>query len=810
MPACDHCLLEVQDRDAVRAEIDGRTHIFCCNGCSGIYRMIHSEGLDDFYTRRKDWQPGPAELASVDVSAFVSDLRPVGADIETDVVIEGIRCASCVWLNEKVLMRTKGITFASVNYATHRAKIRWNPAVLDIAAVLSRIKSIGYTPKPVLNRAADEERKLRSRDQLVRLGTAFFFSMQLMLFSVALYAGYFQGIDDRTRLLFHIISLILATPVVFYSGWSIIRGSLRGIANLTFNMDVLITSGALAAYGFSIIQIVKNGEVYFDTAAMIVTLILLGRYIEDGAKASASETVTRLFQLSPREARRVLAENNAHDAESIRTAQRTLVQVSGVQPQELIEVVPGEKIPLDGVVVSGSSETDESMLTGESRPAPKQEGSQVFCGTRNLYGSFVFQVTRIGRDTLLSQIIRAVEDAQSRRAPIQSVADRVVGWFVPAILGIALLTFTGWLYHGAPVSQAVINAVSVLVIACPCALGLATPLAILISTTHAASLGILVKGGDVIEKAASIDYVVFDKTGTITEGKTVLREYRGIGIPDSEALRIASSLERNSEHSIGKAIVDAGRSSDPFSVDDFSAIPGRGLRGMIEKKQVLIGNKEFATAGEDAVSAEVANMIAAHESAGSTIVYLAVEGNLRGVFMIADSIRPEARKTVAQLDARNISAAMITGDAPNTAHSVAASVGIKRVMPRVLPIGKADEVRRLKDDGRNVMMVGDGINDAPGLVEANVGVAMGRATDVALDSADIVIMRPDLMLVSKSLLLAKKTFSIIRQNIFWAFFYNVVAIPLAISGKLHPIIAAGSMAISSLFVVGNSLRARTK
>ena len=817
MPICDHCMLEVSEKDAVYDDINGLKKVFCCHGCNGIYRLIRSEGLEEFYVKRREWTPGPAEDQSVDVSAFAEGLRRVGDQIETDVIIDGIRCASCIWLNEKILLRTRGISYASVNYATHRARIRWNPAESDIKTILARIRSIGYTPKPFLPRAWEDEQKKQARDLLLRFGTASFFSMQLMLFSIALYAGYFQGMDERIKSVFHAISFALTTPVLFYSGWPIIRGSLRGLKNLTFNMDVLIAAGALSAYGYSIQQMLVNGEVYFDTAAMIITLILLGRYIEAGAKGRASETIGRLMQLSPKEARKLeLAADQPEMDGRWHLAPRQMVPVSSLRAGDLVEVVPGEKIPVDGFVVSGTTEADESMLTGESRPASKTADAEVFGGTHNLYGSIVFRVTKTGKGTVLAQIIQAVEDAQARRAPIQSVADRVVGYFVPAVLLIALLTFLGWMYQGAPIARAMMNAVSVMVIACPCALGLATPLAILIGTSHGASRGILIKGGDVIEKAAKVDFVVLDKTGTITEGKPVLSQCFAIGLPDSEVLSLARSLEQRSEHSAGRAVVEAARGSEPYDVSEFSAVPGKGVRGMIHGRPALIGSREFieSEGSNERVDAlldkDQVAMISETERSGATVIYLSYDGRIRGVFAVSDRVRKEAAEAVGMLKKAGLGVAMITGDTLNTAEAVARRTGIELVKAQVSPVMKAGEIQRMKNEGMHVLMAGDGINDAPALVQATVGVAMGRATDITLESADVVIMRPDLRLVADAVMLMKKTFSIIRQNIFWAFFYNIVVIPLAIFGILHPIVAAGAMAFSSLSVVGNSLRARLR
>ncbi|HSB33365.1 MAG TPA: heavy metal translocating P-type ATPase [Nitrospirota bacterium] len=809
-------MLEMAERNAVYDSIGGQRKVFCCHGCNGIYRLIHGEGLDDFYARRQEWRPGPPDVKTVDRSAFHEGLRPVGNEIETDIIVDGIRCASCVWLNEKILQRTEGVSIANVNYATHRARIRWDPAKVDIGFILSRITSIGYTPKPFHAGAWEDEQSRQSRDLLLRFGTAAFFSMQLMLFSIALYAGYFQGIDERMKSIFHVISFALTTPVLFYSGWPIIRGSIHGLRNLSLNMDVLIAAGALSAYGYSAFHML-SGEVYFDTAAMIITLILLGRYIEAGARRRASETIARLMQLGPKEARKLaMPPSRDPSGNGFFGAIRKMVAVSSLRPGDLLEVVPGEKIPADGIVLTGASEADESMLTGESRPSPKIEGSQVFGGTLNLYGSFVFRALKTGRETVLAQIVRAVEDAQARRAPIQSVADRVVGYFVPAIMVIALMTFTGWIFHGASPSRALMNAVSVMVIACPCALGLATPLAILISTSHGASRGILMKGGDVIEKTASVDFAVLDKTGTVTEGKPALTGVFGVRMTLNEALGLAASLERKSEHSLGKAIAGAARDVVLYEVVDFSAVPGKGVRGTIRGKSALIGSREYIEAEglgrslDPLLGPDQWTELSRSERSGATVVFLSYDGQLCGVFVISDTVREEALEAVGMLKKAGIGVSLVTGDNPATAGAVAAATGIGSVKARVSPLRKAEEIERLEKEGRRVLMAGDGVNDAPALVRATVGVAMGRATDIALESADIVVMRPDLRLVPDAVALAKKTFRIIRQNIFWAFFYNIVAVPLAIAGVLHPIMAAGAMAFSSLTVVGNSLRARLR
>lgn len=812
MLKCDHCLLEMTEEKAVFDTIKGEEKAFCCHGCRGVYRLINEEELGEFYEKRgSSWIPGPPDESGMDIPAFADTIKQKGEESEIDIFCNGIRCTSCVWLIERMLLKTEGVKYARLNYATHKAKIRWDSSLVSLEKLLKRVHSIGYTPKPATQAGANELIKAR-RDLLLRFGTAAFFSMQLMIYTTALYAGYFQGIGSGTRTLFQLLSLLLATPILFYSGAPFIRGSIAGLRNLNFNMDLLIATGAGSAYFYSIYQMFIGGEVYFDTSAMIITLILLGRYIETGAKARASEVITQLLSLSPKEARLVMQnrEGGEQTSEGISNLRYEMVPVSDIKEGGLIFIKPGERIPLDGTVAEGSSEVDESPLTGESRPVSKYTGSEVFSGTQNLYGSFIFEVKRTGEDTVLSHIIKTVEDAQARRAPVQALADRVVGYFVPSVLTLSFITALIWVFSGSALTEAVMNSVSVLVIACPCALGLATPLAILTGTTRGASKGIFIKGGDVIERAKDIDTVFLDKTGTITEGKPELAVFKGIGISDNEALRLASSLELLSEHSIGKAIVTGSANMKPYIVSDFSAYPGSGVKGYINGKSTLIGNRTFIESEgvDDMPSGELTSWIHVEEDSGRTAVYLSYDKKIAGIFIVSDTIRLEAKEAVKEIRDRGKSVVMITGDNKKAALSVAKEAGISEdnVAAQKSPSEKAEEIMRMQGMGRRVMMVGDGINDAPALVQADVGIAMGRATDIALESADIVLMRNDLRMIPEALRLSRATYNIIRQNLFWALIYNLVAVPLAIMGMLHPIIAAIAMTLSSLSVVGNSMR----
>ena len=495
---CDHCLLDFPEREAVRETVDGVDRVFCCTGCQGIHRLIRDEGLGAFYDGRKWAETGLAAHpeSPQEVEAFRAAVRPArGGLSEVDLYVEGIRCASCVWLNERLLSRTPGVTFARVNYATHRARVRWDPARAGLEAVLGRIRSAGYLPKPYGESEGQAAQRRETRDLLVRLGTAGFLSSQLMVVTIALYAGYFQGIDTDTRRLLEWVGLGLALPVYFYSGAPFLRNTVSSLRHGRFNMDALIALGAGAALAYSAWQMARGGEVYFDTAAMIVTLVLVGRYVEAAAKGRASEAVARLAALQPREARRI--EAGPGGGVEVRR-----VPVAELRPGDRVEVVPGERVAADGVVREGASEVDESLVTGESRPVGKVAGSPVIGGTVNLHGSFILEVTRTGAATVLAGIIRAVEEAQASRPRIQEVADRVVGFFVPAILLLAIASTAWHLARGTSAAQSLMIGVSVLVIACPCALGLATPLAVLLATGVATSRGLLLKGGDVFERAA--------------------------------------------------------------------------------------------------------------------------------------------------------------------------------------------------------------------------------------------------------------------------------------------------------------------
>ncbi|RMG71694.1 MAG: heavy metal translocating P-type ATPase [Nitrospirae bacterium] len=508
MARCSHCLSDIRKDGEIVEEIDGKRLSFCCQSCASIYRILHNAGLEEFYRRRTGWSPGPPEETKTDPSLFYDYLKGERGHRVLELTISGIRCASCIWLIEHYLKKEQAIEDIRINYATHRARIRWDDQKLSLDRLLNLISSIGYTPRPGIYSEYQEALEREKKDLLIRFGTSCFFSMQLMLYSVALYAGYFQGIEPVYKRTFQFIAWALATPVLFYGGAPFIRNTLSSIKHRSLNMDVLILLGSGSAYLYSVLMLLKGREVYFDTASMIITLILLGRFLEVSARRKAGQALQRLIELQPTDARLITPEGKP-----------LFLPVSSIKRGQRIEVQPGEKIPLDGIVVEGEAEVDESMLTGESRPSRKTLNSEVFAGTLNINGRLVIEVSRLLKDTVLSQIITAVEEAQSRKAPVQSLADRVVGWFVPLVFSISVLTFLFWFIKTSSIEPSLMNAVSVMVIACPCALGLATPLAVLIGSLRASTKGILIKGGDILEQAAKTEVVFIDKTGTLTEGK---------------------------------------------------------------------------------------------------------------------------------------------------------------------------------------------------------------------------------------------------------------------------------------------------
>lgn len=775
--------------------------------------------------------------------------------VRSDLPIEGMSCAACARRIEKHVGKLAGVSAVSVNFATKVATVHYNATQIDPAQIASAVEDIGYSAivpsrprtdhqghaqaanesdgSPEGHRAHEHAAHTNGESGLVRkivIGAVF----TLPLLVIVMSHGSIEAFNTPW---INWVQLVLATPVVLWCGWSFYSSAWKGLKHFSANMDTLVALGTGAAYLYSIAATIfpawftthasvsspHAGHVgfgalalqshpapaYFEAAAVIIVLVQLGKFLESRATRRTTEAISRMVQMQPRTAR------------VIRAGVESEVAIGSVMVGDGVLVRPGEKIPVDGTVEAGRSAADESMLTGESIPVEKSEGDSVFASTLNTTGALTVRVTKIGRETVLQQIVRLVRDAQGSRAPIAQLADTVSGIFVPVVLVLALLTFVAWMVVSSSedrLSLAIINAVSVLIIACPCALGLATPTAIMVGTGVGARRGILIKNGHALQTASKITALVLDKTGTITLGHPEVNEVRAVGsFSEVELLRLAASAERHSEHPIASAIVRRAIERGAVLAEpmDFHALPGQGVSADVAGRRVVIGNARlFESLG---VSFSQREVFEAMENQGQTVVLVAVDSQHAGVIALADSIRPESRKAIAQMKSIGLRVVMLTGDNSKAAHRVAELVGIHEVHAQVLPKDKAEVVERLQSEGNVVGMVGDGVNDAPALARADVGMAVGAGTDIAMHAADITLMRSDLRSVPEAIALSRATMRTIKQNLGWAFVYNLIGVPIA-AGVLYPftgwllspMFASAAMAFSSVSVVTNSLRLRSR
>ena len=796
----------------------------CANCAATVERSLKkAEGVSDaavnFATEQAAVVFDPALLKPADLVQRVEDAGYGVVTARVELPITGMTCANCAATVERALNRkVDGIVQANVNFATERATVEYIPGLASVAAMIRAVEEAGYG----VVQAADQEemedveaqaRQAEIADQTRKFWVGVVFSLPLFLLSMARDFGLLGPWAHAPWV--NWLFLALATPVQFYTGWDYYVGSYHALRNRTANMDVLVAMGSSVAYLYSLVVLLSptaGQHVYFETSAVIITLIKLGKLLEASAKGKTGAAIRKLMGL------------RAKTARVVRDGAEMDVPVGEVRVGDLVVVRPGERAPVDGIVVEGHSAVDESMLTGEPIPVDKSPGDEIIGATINKQGLLKFEATRVGAETALAQIIRLVQEAQGSKAPIQRLADRVAGVFVPAVIIIALVTFAVWWAVGGDFTAAIIRLVAVLVISCPCALGLATPTSIMVGTGKGAELGILFKNSEALETAHRLQVIVLDKTGTLTIGRPTVTDIVGNdqrSMTDDQILRWAASAERGSEHPLGQAVVAEAEARGLTLADpqDFEAVPGKGIRAQVDGYAVLVGKPEWLEA-EGIPLRDLAAEVEQLQTEAKTSVAVAVDGEAAGILGMADTLKESSAEAVAQLHRLGLEVVMLTGDNHRTAEAIAAQAGIDRVVAEVLPADKATQVKRLQAEGLLVSMVGDGINDAPALAQPDVGIALGTGTDVAMETADVTLMRGDLRVVSQALALSRATMRTIKQNLFWAFFYNVALIPLAagvlypfpwmpaILRQLHPVLAALAMALSSITVVSNSLRLR--
>ncbi len=813
---------DTQKLDKARIHVTGMT----CTTCAATIEksLAETQGVEqasvNFASEQVSIEYDPAKVDLTKIKETISQLGYGIATKKSIFPVSGMTCASCVARVEKALSEVPGVISVSVNLASEKATVEYTDEV-KFAMLRQAVKDAGYdlgpeaeTLEDVASAAQREIRGVRNR-----------FVFAAVLAAIIMALGLVPTFLGRDYLLW-----VLATPVQFWAGLRFYRGAWGALKHRTADMNTLIAVGTSAAYFYSVVAVFfphvfagANIELglYFDTSAVIIALILLGRFLESRAKGQTSEAIKKLIKLSPK------------SALVIRNGKEQEISIDDVQVGDLIVVRPGERVPVDGIIRQGYSSVDESMVTGESMPVDKKVGDEVIGASINKTGSFQFEATRVGKDTTLARIIRLVDEAQGSKAPIQRLADVIASYFVPIVIGIAIITFIVWYFAGPlpSLTYALLNFVAVLIIACPCALGLATPTAIMVGTGKGAENGVLIRSGEALETAHKVKTVLLDKTGTLTKGEPVVTSIVAVpNFADDEVLRLAASVEHVSEHPLGEAITKAALDKKLALSDasDFNAIPGHGVEAVVEGKKLLLGNIRLMkerNVSLDALETDANKLL----GEGKTVMFLSLGNQVKGIVALADIIKPEAKEAIKTLHKMGIETVMITGDNKRTAEAIAREAGIDRVLAEVLPEHKADEVKKLQAE-KVVAMVGDGINDAPALAQADVGIAIGTGTDIAMESGAITLIRGDLMGIVTAISLSKRTMRTIKQNLFWAFAYNVILIPVAAGilylafghagvpsgahfilgeyGFLNPMLAAAAMAASSITVVSNSLRLR--
>ncbi|VAX24532.1 Lead, cadmium, zinc and mercury transporting ATPase; Copper-translocating P-type ATPase [hydrothermal vent metagenome] len=806
--SCFHCGLPLPGNGGFSADINGEQQGFCCLGCKSVCEAIFNAGLEGFYDRAsQETASGPPPSLTENINVYDLEdaqeefVTKTGNTKEAKLLVEGIHCAACVWLIERAMAKTPGVISSEVNLSGRKLSVRWDDSIIKLSEIIERLLKVGYAALPFTLRSSEEAARKRIKTQLFRIGFAGFSAMNMMWISIALWTGAGEG---EYRDFFHYVGFALASPTLLYSGWPFLKGAFSGLKRLTLTMDLPIAIGAIVTYLYSVyvtLARVTEGEVYFDTVVFFIFIILVGRYFEMSSRDKAADATRRLMELQPK------------SANVLKNGEETVVSIRLVTPGDLVLIRPGEKIPVDGIVVEGETQVDESIITGESHPAKKLAGFPVIAGSMNINGAITARVTSDVKESTLARMARLIEDAQSSKAPIQRIADKIVPYFVSVTLALAMVTFLWWLDHG--IETAIITATSVLIITCPCALGLATPMAVTWAAGVGSRHGILIKNGEALEKLARTTHVVFDKTGALTQGMmSVASVYITEGHDKKRVMAQAMALEKNSEHVIARAVVRAAKenaTTNDLICENFINKPGLGVEGVVDGEKIAIGSSSYMKLLGIPIPNDMAARSEKIEKEAMTPAYLSINGEFVGLLGISDTLREDSQKTVKALFSDNLNISIYTGDKELVAHAIANKLnnnGKITVMAQMKPEDKDSEIANLKANGENVAMVGDGVNDAPALIRADVGIAIGSGADVSVESADIVLTGDRLYRVKQAFALSKETIKKIRQNLAISIAYNLVMAPLAMAGFITPVVAAIAMPISSILVITNAARIR--
>ena len=799
--SCYHCGLPVETQNSFTAEITGVHYEFCCFGCQTVCQTIHDSGLSSFYEKSPETKTllPPPDLPSELTAYDLEEVQAAYVDIDGEdkiihLLVEGIHCAACVWLIERSLAKQTDVISAEVNLTSKRLRLKWK-STTPLSTLLQLLGNIGYAAVPFDANTAEGALAKRHRSLLYRMAFAGFAMMNLMWISIALYSGADEG---EFKNWFHWISFFIATPTLLYAGYPFLRNAVIGLRQRHLTMDLPIAIGATVTYAYSsyvMMAELTQGHVYFDTVVNFLFVILVGRYLEAISKRQALSATTRLLELQPKLATRVAG------------GETTIVPIRSVNIGDLILVKPGEKIPIDGVIVDGKSAVDESLLTGESQPIVKTISDQVVAGSINGEGAFTVETKQVLRNTALSKIVDLMEDAQASKAPIQCTADKIVPWFVVITLSLAAVTFFYWMQFD--FEQALLASISVLIITCPCAFGLATPMSVAVATGVGAKEGILIKQGAALEILSQVTHFVFDKTGTLTEGalKVVTIETATQYSVES-ILQLAASVESYSEHNIAKALVCKAeqKNINLLAIQHFVSFPGQGVQGEVDGQLILAGTRNWLSTREVAGLEQWDQKLETLENKGISCIYIVLDKQVLGIIGLADQLRSDAKEMVDNLQQQGLSVTILSGDKVSVVTAVTAELGDIQRQAEVMPQDKSELIKRLQRQGEIVAMVGDGVNDAPALIQADVGIALGSGTDVSIESADIVLLQNELYKVIQARYLAQKTLRTIKQNIVLSITYNIIMVPMAVISLVNPLVAAITMPISSLLVIGNAAR----